>query len=122
MDLGFTIYATTGTSTLLREHGIKSRAIYRIAEGRPRVIDMIEEKNVGWIINTPTPAANPMMDEVKMRAHAVIRGIPITTTIDGLKASIQGLKSLKERGQMEVCSIQEYHRHAPKLNFQKSEA
>ena len=52
---------------------------------------MIEEKNVNWIINTPSGGAHPAMDEVRMRRHAVIRGIPITTTIDGLRAAIHGL-------------------------------
>ncbi len=30
-----------------------------------------------------------------MRAHAVIRGIPITTTLDGLRAAINGLEALR---------------------------
>jgi len=119
IDLGFTIYATLGTSTVLRNQGIKSQAIFRISKGRPNVIDLIEEKNVGWIINTPSSGADPQIDEIKMRAHAVIRGIPITTTIDGLRAAINGLTALKTSKRMEVCSIQEYHRHAPRLNLVK---
>ncbi|MDP6526175.1 MAG: carbamoyl-phosphate synthase large subunit [Kiritimatiellia bacterium] len=117
VDLGFKIYATVGTSTVLRENGIDSKALFRIADGRPSVIDMIEEKNVGWIINTPSGGAAPRIDEVKMRAHAVIRGIPITTTVDGLRAAINGLQSLGKLENVEVCSLQEYHRHSPKLQL-----
>jgi carbamoyl-phosphate synthase large subunit len=121
--LGFTLFATLGTSTTLRENGIASQAIFRISKGRPSVIDMIEEKNVGWIINTPSSGATPRIDEVKMRAHAVIRGIPITTTIDGLRATINGLEALRKSGTMEVCSLQEYHRHFKKVNLpQKGDA
>ena len=116
-DFGFTIYATLGTSTVLRESGIKTRAIFRISDGRPNVLDMIEEKNVGWVINTPSSGAKPRMDEVRMRSRAVIRGIPITTTIDGLRAAIRGLEALREMREMEVCSLQEYHRHAPGLKL-----
>jgi carbamoyl-phosphate synthase large subunit len=114
-ELGFTIFATRGTSTVLRDNGIRSEAIFRISDGRPNVIDMIEEHNVGWIVSTPSSGASPRMDEVRMRAHAVIRGIPITTTIDGLKAALTGLLAFREMGGMEVCSLQEYHRHSPRI-------
>jgi carbamoyl-phosphate synthase large subunit len=115
IDLGFAIYSTLGTSTVLRNNDIISHGMFKISEGRPNVIDMIEEKNVSWIINTPSEGAAPKRDEVKMRSHAVLRGIPITTTIDGLRAALQGLETLNRMKQMEVCSLQEYHRHAPQL-------
>ncbi len=117
--LGFTIYSTLGTSTTLRNNGILSQAIFRISKGRPNVIDMMEERNISWIINTPTGGASPMIDEVKMRSFSVIRGVPITTTIDGLRAAINALEAMKETCTMEVCSLQEYHRHAPRINFNK---
>ncbi len=117
VDLGFVIYATSGTSTALRDHGIKSNAVFRISEGRPNVVDMVEEKNVGWIINTPSLGPKPKVDEIKMRTHAVMRGIPITTTLDGCKAAINGLETLLVMKHMEVCSLQEYGRHAPKLKI-----
>ncbi len=119
--LGYKIYATLGTSTILRDNGIASEAIFRISKGRPNVIDMVEEKKVGWIINTPSSGATPRFDEVKMRAHTVIRGIPITTTIAGLRAAINGLEALNKSGTMEVCSLQEYHRHFKKVNLPKNE-
>jgi len=117
VELGFTIHATLGTSTVLRDAGIASHALFRISDGRPNVIDLIEERSVGWIVNTPSSGVEPRMDEVRMRAHAVIRGIPITTTIDGLKAAINGLKALRRMEHLEVCSLQEYHRHAPRIEL-----
>ncbi|MBM4143444.1 MAG: carbamoyl-phosphate synthase large subunit [Lentisphaerae bacterium] len=113
-DLGFAIFATAGTSTALRDNGIRSRGVFRLSEGRPHVLDLIEDKEIGWVINTPATGAAPRADEVRMRAHAVIRGIPITTTIDGLRAAINGLKTFRAMGRMEVCSLQEYHRRSPK--------
>jgi len=118
IDYGFLIYATLGTSTVLRDSGVECQAIFRISRGRPNIIDLIEEKKVGWIINTPSSGAAPRIDEIKMRAHAVMRGVPITTTIDGLSAAINGLESLKDPEHMEVCSLQEYHRHVPQLKLE----
>jgi carbamoyl-phosphate synthase large subunit len=114
--LGYEIYATLGTSTALWNAGVKSHAVFRISKGRPNAIDMMEDHELGWIINTPSVGAEPMWDEVKMRAHATIRGIPITTTLDGLRWSISGLKAFKAvSGHLKVRTIQEYHVKSPKL-------
>ena len=109
VDLGFSIYATRGTSTVLRDNGIKSEAIFRISDGRPNVLDMITEKNVSWIINTPTDGHRPKVDETHMRSEAVIHGVPITTTISGLEATLNGLEAIKTIQRMDVRSIQEFH-------------
>jgi carbamoyl-phosphate synthase large subunit len=117
VEFGFKIYATVGTSTLLRNNGIQSMAMFRISEGRPNVVDLVEEKQVHWIINTPTGGVVPRMDEVKMRSHCVIRGIPITTTVHGLRAAIKGIEAMRDMKHIEVCSLQEYHRHSPRIRF-----
>ena len=113
-EMGFTIYATLGTSTMLRENGINSQAIFRISAGRPNVLDLIAEKNVSWIINSPSTGAGSKVDEIRMRSEAVIHGVPITTTINGFEAAIQGLKAIKAVDRMDVRSLQEYHRHLQK--------
>jgi carbamoyl-phosphate synthase large subunit len=117
MEMGFALFATAGTSTWLRNNGIRSQAIFKISEGRPHVVDLIEEKNLAWIVNTPSKGARPKEDEKRMRSHAVIRGIPITTTLDGMRAAIRGLENLRQQKGMEVCSLQEFHRHSPRLSL-----
>ncbi|MFO7870128.1 MAG: carbamoyl-phosphate synthase large subunit [Kiritimatiellia bacterium] len=117
LKLGFGLYATVGTSTRLREAGVHAGALFKISQGRPNVLDMMEEKSVSWIVNTPTGGSEPTADEVRMRAAAMIKGIPITTTIDGLRAGISGLESFKRTGRLEVCSLQEYHRHSPEVTL-----
>ena len=115
--LGYTIYATRGTSTVLRDAGIETRAVFKISEGRPSALDLIEAKQLGWIINTTSPGPTSRMDEVKMRAHAVIRGIPITTTLNGSRAAINGLQARREDPTLQVCSLQEYHQDAPTISL-----
>ena len=110
VELGYRVYATLGTATVLRGEGIKAHAIFRISAGRPNVLDLIEDGEVGWIINTPS-GASPRADEIRMRGDAVIKGIPITTTLAGLRAAIQGLQAKRRLQTMEVCSLQEFHRH-----------
>ena len=120
--LGYTIYATLGTSTALREKGIASQALFRISDGRPNVIDLVEEKAIGWIVNTPSSGPVPRMDEIRMRSHAVIRGIPITTTVDGLRAAVNGLEALQENRGIDVCSLQEYHRGLPRVKLPQAQS
>ena len=116
-ELGFEVYATRGTATCLYDAGIKSHAIFRISRGRPNVIDLMKEGKIQWIVNTPETGPEAKVDEIQMRARAVRQGVPITTTLSGLQAAIDGLKALRDMGRMEICSIQEFHRMAPKLNL-----
>ncbi|WP_294477378.1 carbamoyl-phosphate synthase large subunit [uncultured Victivallis sp.] len=111
VKLGYNLYATLGTSTLLYNAGIKTRAIFRISRGRPNILDLIREKEIQWIINSTESGAGAMVDEIRMRSGAVVSGIPITTTIAGLTAAIEGLRDKADFGRFEVCSLQEYHRH-----------
>jgi carbamoyl-phosphate synthase large subunit len=121
--LGYELYATLGTSTALWNAGVKSNAVFRISQGRPDAIDLMENRELGWIINTPTAGAAPMLDEVKMRAHATIRGIPITTTLDGLRWAISGLKVGKSTsGHRKVRTLQEYHAKSPQLKSWRVDA
>ncbi|HRU00628.1 MAG TPA: carbamoyl-phosphate synthase large subunit [Victivallales bacterium] len=118
--MGFTIYATLGTSTFLRNNGIKSLGLFRISEGRPNAIDFIEENTVSWIINTPYSGIIPKIDEIKMRASAVAKGIPLTTTLSGFKAAVRGLMAInKENYSIVVKPLQEYHKKAPKIKITK---
>ncbi len=117
IGLGFTIYATLGTATSLYEKGIPANPVFMIGQGRPNAIDLMKEDRVKWIINTPGAGPTSMVDEILMRAEAVSRGIPVMTTLSQLAAAIDALKALKDIERIDVCSIQEYHRHVPRINF-----
>ena len=109
LEMGFSIWATCGTATLLRDSGVPARAAFAISEGRPHVLDLVLDGEIGWIVNVPS-GCQPQLDEVKMRTEAVRRGVPMTTTIRGLRAAIDGLKTLREQESFEVLTLQEYNR------------
>ncbi|SHL59173.1 MGS-like domain-containing protein, partial [Fibrobacter sp. UWH6] len=113
-DLGYGIYATRGTSTILFNAGIKTRAVFRISRGRPNLLDLIHDNEVQWIVNTSETGAEAMVDEIQMRSKAVVSGVPITTTIAALTSTVEGLMDKYDYGRFEVCSLQEYHRHIVK--------
>ncbi|MDR2104352.1 MAG: carbamoyl-phosphate synthase large subunit [Deferribacteraceae bacterium] len=109
-EMGFTIYATLGTSTMLRDAGIPSRAIFRISQGRPNIIDMLENDEIHWIITTTEPGEAAITDEMLMRTKAVTKSVPITTTLAGFIANVHGIREKREFGRFEVCTLQEYHK------------
>ena len=54
VDLGFTIYATSGTAAALASAGLTVNRLFKLSEGRPHVIDMIKNDEIDLIINTPS--------------------------------------------------------------------
>ncbi|MEI6631742.1 MAG: carbamoyl-phosphate synthase large subunit, partial [bacterium] len=107
-DLGFHVYATSGTAAALEKNGIKVKVLPKIAEGRPNVIDLMKDGKVQWVINTPSGRI-PRQDEVKIRSQVILYNIPYTTTISGAQATVSGIEAMAKK-ELQVQSLQEYHR------------
>ncbi len=110
-ELGFGIIATSGTADALTAGGVKVTKVFKIAEGRPNVLDFVKNGQIQFIINTPSGKV-PREDEVKIRTAALVQRIPIMTTLRAASASAMGIRSL-QRGPMQVKSLQEYHAALP---------
>ena len=89
-EFGFQIYATRGTASSLRASGLECRTVMKVNEGRPNALDLIANRKVGLIVNTP---AGPYAfgDEKKIRAAATQHGIPSMTTLNAAKAAVNGI-------------------------------
>ena len=106
-ELGFEIISTSGTATVLEEAGLKVRRIFKLAEGRPNALDLLKNREVHLVINTPSGQA-PRADEVRIRTSAVYTNTPIMTTLGGARAAALGIAALKQSG-YGVRTLQEYH-------------
>ena len=106
-DLGFELTATSGTAALLIKAGLKVRQVCKLAEGRPNTVDLLKNREVQLVINTPA-GQTPRADEVKIRTTAVYTGTPIMTTISGARAAALGIAALVKNG-YSVKTLQEYH-------------
>lgn len=107
-DLGFRIYATSGTAAVLEKNGISVKILFRIAEGRPNVLDLMKDGKIQLVINTPSGRI-PRQDEVRIRSQVVLYNIPYTTTISGAQATVSGIEALAKK-ELEVRPLQEYHK------------
>jgi hypothetical protein len=83
--------------TVLEKAGLKVQRILKLLEGRPNVIDLLKNKEIQLVINTPSRPA-PRADEVKIRTTAIYTGTPIMTTLSGAKAAALGIAALKKSG------------------------
>ena len=106
-SLGFDLVATNGTATVIEAAGLKVERVHKIGEGRPTAIDLLKNKQLQLVINTPSGAA-PRSDEVRIRTTAVMTGTPIMTTLSGARAAAMGIAALQKSG-YSVRTVQEYH-------------
>ena len=107
VDLGFELVSTGRTAQILEAVGFKVQRIFKLQEGRPNALDLLKNREIQLVINTPAGQA-PRADEVKIRTTAVYTGTPIMTTISGAKAAALGIAALQRSG-YSVETLQEYH-------------
>jgi carbamoyl-phosphate synthase large subunit len=108
VELGFKIICTSGTWSALRDAGIPVTKVHKIREGRPNVLDLVTNRDINFIVNTPSGKI-PREDEVRIRNASLAQKIPIMTTIRAAQASANGIRSL-QRSKVHVKTLQEYHR------------
>jgi carbamoyl-phosphate synthase large subunit len=107
VSLGLHIFSSAGTHKALRAAEVPSQPLFKITEGRPNILDMLKNGEMGLIINTPYgPVARA--DEIKIRTTALYSKVPVMTTMAAASATVEGIRSLK-REPITVKSIQEYH-------------
>ncbi|MDI6816526.1 MAG: carbamoyl-phosphate synthase large subunit [Actinomycetota bacterium] len=107
-DMGFKIYATKGTATMLSRNGISAEAAKKVQEGRPNVVDLIKNRTVDLVINTPW-GKGTRKDGYEIRTNAAVYGIPCITTLAAASAVVQGIEALIS-GELDVKAIQDYHK------------
>jgi carbamoyl-phosphate synthase large subunit len=105
--MGYELVSTKGTQEFLEKAGLAVEPVLKLVEGRPNIGDKIRNREIQLIINTPN-GKGPALDEAKIRSLAVSFCIPCITTINGARAAVQGLLSVRKKG-ISVRSIQEYH-------------
>ena len=111
-DLGFTLVGTQGTADFYNTNGIKCELVNKIGGGRPDVVDMIMNKEVCLVINTPKAKRNYAEDRKTIRKVCLKYKVPYVTTLAGAVAAVQGIAAVKNGhgGEGGVKSLQEYHK------------
>ena len=109
--MGFSLVCTQGTGDFFRENGIKCEEVNKIGAGRPDVVDIIMNKEVCLVINTPKPKRVYAEDRKTIRIACLKYKVPYITTLAGAYAAVQGIEAVMSGngGEGGVKSLQEYH-------------
>lgn len=94
-ELGFYLIATSGTADFLLKNGIKCEKVNKLSEGRPNIVDIISNREVVLVINTPTGKGRSFSDGFYIRRTATVNNIPVVTTIEAAKCVVESIKELK---------------------------
>jgi carbamoyl-phosphate synthase large subunit len=103
--MGYRLVATRGTARRLRAEGIEVAEVPKLQEGRPNLIDMLKNKEVSLVINTPSGRGS-RADEVKIRSAAVGTGVTAITTLSAAAAAVDACRALAGR-EWRVRALQE---------------
>ena len=106
-DLGFSLVATRGTATALRNAGLTCKTIFKVNEGRPNAVDLLKGGNIQLAVYTTT-GASAFADEKSIRRSAVTYRVPCITTMSGARAAADAVAA-KLRDPIRVWSLQEIH-------------
>ena len=113
-QLGFKIYATSGTYSFLLEQGITTTMVRKHSEkssdhilgSELSAVDVISQGLVQLVINTPK-GSGTRQDGWLIRTAAVQRSLACITTIPGFKAAVAGIQALREDS-LTVRSLQSW--------------
>ena len=107
VSMGFTVFTTGGTHSLLQDHSVETTLMPKISEGaRPNILDKISNGEIDLLVNTPTRKGADT-DEGRIRAAAVRHGVTLITTLAGARAAVQGISALRS-GNWGVTALQDY--------------
>ncbi len=96
-DMGYTIYATRGTSRALAKAGVPVRMARKIEEESPNLLDLLLGHRIDLVIDTPGQGVEHSRDGFVIRRNAIETGVNVLTAIDTAKALAASLEHSGER-------------------------
>ncbi|HWT87105.1 MAG TPA: carbamoyl-phosphate synthase large subunit, partial [Myxococcales bacterium] len=109
--LGFEIVATSGTAELFRSRGVPCQTVFKVAEGRPHIVDKLIDREIDLVFNT-TSGKKAIEDSYSIRRQTLMHGIPYFTALTSCRAAVAAIEALHQ-GPLTVKPLQEYHPGEP---------
>lgn len=79
---GYEILATKGTSEALKQYGVEATLINKLGNEKPTIMDLILNRDINIIINTPEKTESSRSDAFKMRRAAIENKVEVITTLE----------------------------------------
>jgi carbamoyl-phosphate synthase large subunit len=110
-QMGFTLVATRNTADFLGRHGMPADRVAKIGEGKPDVVDLLKQRNLSLVINTPS-GKRSRADGYAIRRTALELDIPCITNIRSVNAAVHAIAVLQGAA-LTVKPLQDYYKSLP---------
>ncbi len=106
LELGLDIVATPGTASYLRNQGLDVRAINKVHQGSPHIVEAMQRGEIKLMFNT-VAGQKAIADSFSLRQAALMGQIPYYTTMAGALAAVEAVGALAS-GDLDVAPLQSY--------------
>ncbi|HEX4046658.1 MAG TPA: carbamoyl-phosphate synthase large subunit, partial [Elusimicrobiota bacterium] len=110
-QMGFTLVATRNTADFLGRHGMPAERVAKIGEGKPDVVDLLKQRGLSLVINTPS-GKRARADGYSIRRSALELDIPCITNIRSVNAAVHAI-SVLQTATMSVMPLQDRYKSLP---------
>ncbi len=90
--LGFQIVATRGTAAAITAGGIPVRAVNKVKDGRPHIVDMLKGGEIQLVFTTVDETRTAIADSRHIRQAALAQRVTYYTSMAGCEAAVEGMK------------------------------
>ncbi len=91
-NLGFNIEATAGTARFLKENGIRTHVLKKLAEGSNEIVDSLRQGHIAYVINTSeVGATRKMSDGFLIRRIATESNVTLFSSLDTVRVLLDVL-------------------------------
>jgi carbamoyl-phosphate synthase large subunit len=104
--LGFQVIATKGTAAAIAEGGVPVKAVNKVKDGRPHIVDMVKAGEIQLVFTTVDETRTAIADSRHIRQAALANRVTYYTSMAGCEAAVEGMK---HQDDLVVLSLQELH-------------
>lgn len=104
--LGFQVIATKGTAAAIAAGGVPVKAVNKVKDGRPHIVDMVKAGEIQLVFTTVDETRTAIADSRHIRQAALANRITYYTSMAGCEAAVEGMK---HQDDLVVLSLQELH-------------
>ena len=104
--LGFQLVATRGTAAAIAEAGVPVRAVNKVKDGRPHIVDLVKAGEIQLVFTTVDETRTAIADSRFIRQASLANRVTYYTTMAGAEAATE---ALKHGDGLTVVSLQELH-------------
>ena len=105
-ELGFALVATKGTAAAIAEAGVPVKAVNKVKDGRPHIVDMVKAGEIQLVFTTVDETRTAIADSRHIRQAALANRVTYYTSMAGCEAAVEGMK---HQSGLAVKSLQELH-------------